>query len=109
MPITETTIETPDIGTRVAPKINRNPGAASRVTVTEYEHFISFSLENYEGQQIFIQYRRDQVWRDEAGVWQVKNAQQPFYTSRSAAPQPPEVKLCPAILSAFHAKLATSG
>jgi hypothetical protein len=87
--------------------MKRNVGEVNPVRVTEYDHFISFSLENYDGQQVFVQYRRDQVWQDEDGVWQVKEGHQPFYASRSAARQQLEVKLCPAMLLAFRATLAT--
>jgi hypothetical protein len=79
---------------------------ASPVTVTEYGHLISFLLENCEGQRIFVQYRLDQVWRDEDGVWQVKEGHQPFYTSCSAAVRQPTVKLSPAISLTLRARSA---
>ena len=125
MPTKNTANDRPDTGTRVMARaradttalyrqgskrpMKQNVGALSPVMVTEYDHFISFSLENYEGQQIFVQYRRDQVWRDADGVWQVKEGQRPFYASGSTAPQQFEAKLCPDILLAFRATLATSG
>ena len=77
----------------------------SPFTVTEYDHFISFSSENYEGQRIIVQYRRDQVWMDENGVWQVKEGQQPFYTVRSAARQRRELKVSPEISFALGGKV----
>ena len=42
------------------------------LTVTEYDHFISFSWQTDDGELTTIQYRSSQVWKDEDGIWQVR-------------------------------------
>jgi len=77
-------------------------GLANSVTVTEYDHFISFSVANCEGEQIFVQYHRDQVWRNEDGVWQVTAGEPPYYSARSSSASQPEVKLSHAVILALQ-------
>src|SRR5437763_14025664 len=71
--------------------------AINELTVTEYDHFVSFCARDDNGAQILLQYRRDQVWLDESGVWQVGAAQEPFYIWRSASPPRTRNRLCTAI------------
>ena len=68
--------------------------------VTEYEHFVSFLCKKKDGQNIIIQYRSSQVWKDEDGVWQVRDGQKPSYSFAYREKFEP-VQLSPIILQAF--------
>ena len=82
--------------------MNTKMDLAHSVTVTEYDHFISVSIANCEGEQIFVQYHRDQVRRNEDGVWQVTEGETPYYSARSSSASQPEVKLSPAVILALQ-------
>ena len=76
------------------------------LSVMEYDHFVSFSLKEADGGEVIVQYTRDQVWLDDAGVWQLGAAQEPFYVWRSARPSVVRPRLCPAIRRALSTAAA---
>lgn len=47
--------------------------------VTEYDHFVSFVVEHDQGARTLVQYREGQVWKDDNGVWQIRDDQKPYY------------------------------
>jgi len=81
--------------------------AADRLTVAEDGDVISFYLRGEDGLWTFVQYSRDQVWRDQRGVWQIKDQQQPFYAGRASGPPPPTAKLCQSLSHALDAAAKT--
>ena len=91
---------------RTGPPGSRSPAGekrvtASRLTVAEDDDIISFYLRGDDGLWTFVQYTRDQVWRDERGVWQVREREQPFYAGRASGPPEPVAKLCPLLSRAL--------
>ena len=71
--------------------------AMTELSVTEYEHFVSFRAKTATGEQILLQYARDQVWLDQFGVWQVRPAARPFYLWRMAPVTQAQGAISPAI------------
>lgn len=71
-----------------------------KFATTEYDHFVSFACDDFGGRQVLVQYRRDQVWQDEDGVWHVGDRERPFWAHVSPAASS-GVKLSPAILEAL--------
>jgi hypothetical protein len=76
------------------------------IDVWEYEHFVSFILEDDADSCFHVQYRMDQVWRDENDVWQIIEKQQPFHVSPVAAmARPRKVRLSPTMLTVIEKAL----
>src|SRR5262249_17762763 len=64
------------------------PGAPSMtllVDVLEFEHFITFVVEE-GGELISVQYHADQTWKNEDRVWHVARDAVPIHVSRKPAP-----------------------
>src|SRR5262245_59255445 len=78
------------------------------LTVTEYDHFVSFSLDRPNGERMLVQYARHQVWRDATGTWQVAAAAKPFYSWYAAPPPAPAPRICPAIAQALAEAAASA-
>ena len=55
--------------------------------ITEYQNFVSFIVESSDAGCVHVQYRRDQVWQDEQGIWHIAEGEQkPFHISRLSRP-----------------------
>ena len=89
--------EPTSVGSRMMRDAALGDASLNALTITEYEHFVSFSAKEASGAQFFLQYRRDQLWLDEFGVWQVGETQKPFYVWCSALPARQRSRICPAI------------
>jgi hypothetical protein len=59
------------------------------IEVTQFAHSVSFTVEDDQGSLCFVEYRRDQVWQDEQGIWQIGEDQQPQHL----APLPKKARL----------------
>jgi hypothetical protein len=56
------------------------------LTVIEFDHFISFIIEG--PYHVAVQYRIEQVWRDDNGTWQIKSGAVPFHVAQLPPPKP---------------------
>jgi len=52
------------------------------IEVTQFAHSVSFTVEDDQESLCFVEYRRDQVWQDEQGIWQLVKISSPSISRR---------------------------
>jgi hypothetical protein len=70
--------------------------------IVEYEHLVSFAVEDENGGRFHIQYRSDQIEKDEKGGWYFKTEPQPMYITRLPPLQSAAVNVSPALMDAIE-------
>lgn len=68
--------------------------------ITRYESFVSFVVEAQAG-QVHVQYRAEDVWRDNSGVWQIAEGARPYHVAVLVPAAQERDRLSPILLAAL--------